>query len=413
MNKAILAYAVEDTKIAESIISEKESKEIKFNIECYPVLNNNFWDDLSNEKIDTKNILIICSQSFIQKHKFNLYKYAFRKNNDRYIFSLILIDEETKRDGFISNIPSNVDVFHYYNTSTESSSEIIEFIKALQVIENRDTKYKLKTTTKKALLFKQSSLLLIFSVLFSLLSIVLTIIIYGDSFFYESTLWIIMLITTAGAIALFFSLYDLILRSRRKAEQSEKDEFKKELDNSLSQTVIKKSSEINFNSVKENKENEIDQFIGVDEYQLLGHLKLNWLQMKGYYDISKRQATRSFWCAIVLCFLGFSIIAFAIFSPLIPGFTKENSIIQIIGTIGGAVVEVISGTIFIVYSKSLSQMNLYHKALSNYQQYLNCVNLVSKLSTVEKQDAFYEKIILNEMNKINEFVNDEINNKKT
>lgn len=112
-------------------------------------------------------------------------------------------------------------------------------------------------------------------------------------------------------------------------------------------------------------------------------------------------------------FFGFSIIAFAIFSPLIPGFTKENSIIQIIGTIGGAVVEVISGTIFIVYSKSLSQMNLYHKALSNYQQYLNCVNLVSKLSTVEKQDAFYEKIILNEMNKINEFVNDEINNKKT
>ena len=222
-----------------------------------------------------------------------------------------------------------------------------------------------------------------------------------------------MLITTAGAIALFFSLYDLILRSRRKAEQSEKEEFKKELDNSLSQTVIKKSSEINFNSVKENKENEIDQFIGVDEYQLLGHLKLNWLQMKGYYDISKRQATRSFWCAIVLCFLGFSIIAFAIFSPLIPGFTKENSIIQIIGTIGGAVVEVISGTIFIVYSKSLSQMNLYHKALSNYQQYLNCVNLVSKLSTVEKQDAFYEKIILNEMNKINEFVNDEKKKKKT
>ena len=96
---------------------------------------------------------------------------------------MIVIDEETKRDGFISNIPSNVDVFHYYNTSTESSSEIIEFIKALQVIENRDTKYKLKTTTKKALLFKQSSLLLIFSVLFSLLSIVLTIIIYGDSFF--------------------------------------------------------------------------------------------------------------------------------------------------------------------------------------------------------------------------------------
>ena len=61
MNKAILAYAVEDTKIAESIISEKESKEIKFNIECYPVLNNNFCNLLF------KSINLICINTPLER----------------------------------------------------------------------------------------------------------------------------------------------------------------------------------------------------------------------------------------------------------------------------------------------------------------------------------------------------------
>lgn len=44
-------------------------------------------------------------------------------------------------------------------------------------------------------------------------------------------------------------------------------------------------------------------------------------------------------------------------------------------------------------------MNLYHKALSEYQRYLSCVNLVSKISTIEKQDQLYEEIIHEEIKK--------------
>lgn len=90
---------------------------------------------------------------------------------------------------------------------------------------------------------------------------------------------------------------------------------------------------------------------------------------------------------------------FAILSPLIPYFRSENSLIPIIGSVGGAVVELFAGTILIVYIKSLSQMNLYHKALSGYQRYLSCINLVSKISSTEKQDQLYEDIIREEMKK--------------
>lgn len=121
--------------------------------------------------------------------------------------------------------------------------------------------------------------------------------------------------------------------------------------------------------------------------------------MKGYYDISKQQAKTSFAWAIIISFIGIVLIAFAIISPLIPVFQNQNILIPVIGSIGGAVVELFAGTILVVYIKSLSQMNLYHKALSEYQRYLSCVNLVSKISTIQKQDQLYEEIIHEEIKK--------------
>ncbi len=93
------------------------------------------------------------------------------------------------------------------------------------------------------------------------------------------------------------------------------------------------------------------------------------------------------------------MIIFAALSPLIPHFASEDSLVQIIGSIGGAVVELFAGTILIVYIKTLSQMNIYHKALSEYQRFLSCINLVSKIRNEEKQDELYEAIIREEMKK--------------
>ena len=153
------------------------------------------------------------------------------------------------------------------------------------------------------------------------------------------------------------------------------------------------------NTARDKIDSEIALAMGDDDYLPLGHLKFNWKQMNGYYDISKKQAKTSFRWAIIICFLGISIIVFAVLSPLFPAFTGGNSLIPVIGSIGGAVVELFAGTIFVLYIKSLSQMNLYHKALSEYQRYLSCVNLVSKVSILEKQDLLYEEIIRGEIKK--------------
>ena len=134
---------------------------------------------------------------------------------------------------------------------------------------------------------------------------------------------------------------------------------------------------------------EMSRAIGEDVYLPLGHLKLNWKQMKGYYDISKKQATAAFSLAIVICFIGIAIFVFAVLSPIFPIFSSTNSLIPIIGTIGGTIVELFAGTILVVYKKTLSQMNLYHEALADYQRYLSCVNLVDMVSDIEKRNLLY------------------------
>ena len=94
-------------------------------------------------------------------------------------------------------------------------------------------------------------------------------------------------------------------------------------------------------------------------------------------------------------------------------YSSENNLIPIIGTICGAVAELFAGTTYIVYNKALSQMNLYHEALSHYQNYLSCVNLISKISSRDKQDEMYQKIIEKEMGFTIDSIDLDIDNKKS
>lgn len=402
MIDAVLAYIVEDTTIANSIIEEVDNAKLGFSIKRYPVLGNSFWNELSDWNIDSKNVFIICSKLFGQKYEFELKKHVFKKKPGKYNFILITPADESK-DEFISRMIQyssalNISVLQFSNTNP--NTKIIDFMYAFQTIKKREYKTEPINSTRTVFILN-----IIMLVLWSIGMVeVFFIIIFpmrmaADTFdiFIVVLLWLLL----ACMPAIQFRIH------RRKSQRDEQD-FKKELDDSLSELVIKtnsKNTTKNNNSENINGYSDIEQFIGADEYQLLGHLKLNWRQMRDFYEISTKQARKSFFWAIIFCIVGLIVIVLAIVSPL---FTGNNSLVSLIGAIGGAVVEVISGTVFFIYKKSLSQMNLYHEALSQYQHYLNCVNLVSKLSYTEKQDELYEKIILTEINKTSEFDNEEV-----
>ena len=402
MIDAILAYIVEDTTIANSIIEEIDNSKLGFNIERYPVLGNSFWNELSNRDINSKNIFIICSKQFGGKYEFELKKYVLKKKPGKYNFILITPVDESK-DNFISQIihyssALNITVLQFSNTNP--NTKIIEFVYALQIVK----KNKIKSINSRKNIDAKSMFISFCSAFTGVLLVYLS----DPNHFGDIDIVVFILVFLFWFIFAGFAVYAIEVAVRRKLQRREEQDFKKELDDSLSEPVIKTNSKSiakNNNSENINGYSDIEQFIGTDEYQLLGHLKLNWRQMRDFYEISTKQARKSFFWAIIFCIVGLIVIVLAIVSPL---FTGNNSLVSLIGAIGGAVVEVISGTVFFIYKKSLSQMNLYHEALSQYQHYLNCVNLVSKLSYAEKQDELYEKIILTEINKTSEFDNEEV-----
>ena len=242
----------------------------------------------------------------------------------------------------------------------------------------------------------------------------------------ESSLFVIALSVLFSPISipdkakpLFFALLILIqlviaiefiglLRIRKKSlNDEEKNQFSEDLLDNLSKP---KENPINSSSENSNKGN---VELAEEEYFPIGHLRLNWNEIKVYYRISKKQATHSFVLAFVSCIIGICIMIFAILSPMFEAYSSENNLIPIIGTICGAVAELFAGTTYIVYNKALSQMNLYHEALSHYQNYLSCVNLISKISSRDKQDEMYQKIIEKEMGFTIDSIDLDIDNKKS
>lgn len=182
-----------------------------------------------------------------------------------------------------------------------------------------------------------------------------------------------------------------------KNAKNEQQLFLQELNNSLAKPYKAPNSSTDDNI--EPEPNSPSDIQPGEVYYPIGHLRLNWNEIKVYYQISKDQASKSFKLACRSCMIGFAMIIFVLICPFIPQYSSvvKDSLIPLIGGIGGVITEIFAGTTFIVYNKALSQMNLYHKALSHYQTYLSCVNLIDKVPSPEKRTELYEKIIVKEM----------------
>lgn len=72
-----------------------------------------------------------------------------------------------------------------------------------------------------------------------------------------------------------------------------------------------------------------------------------------------------------------------------PGF-----LLLVCSTFAGAVIEVIAGLIFLIYSKSIEQLNTFHKTLYDNQKILSSIHLVNSVYETNK-DALYAYIIQN------------------
>lgn len=116
----------------------------------------------------------------------------------------------------------------------------------------------------------------------------------------------------------------------------------------------------------------------------LSQMEQNITELREYYVISKKQCRITFSAAMMACILGFALFAIGILISYDP----ENTTVIDSSTIGGAIVEVIAGLFFWMYSKSLDQLNYYYEGLSTTQNSLSAIQLAEKMDEPNRDQAF-------------------------
>lgn len=148
--------------------------------------------------------------------------------------------------------------------------------------------------------------------------------------------------------------------------------------------------------VNDNKGNSKENSTEKDNSHIdaLAMMRVNLTAIKDYYEWSQKQARTAFNWAISFCFMGLALV---IAACAIQIWTKSDNKIPVLVSIGGIVTEFVSGTIFIIYRYSLSQLNHYHNALHEDERFLSSVNLLSYFSSDEKKDEMLKEIIKGEI----------------
>lgn len=161
-------------------------------------------------------------------------------------------------------------------------------------------------------------------------------------------------------------------------------------------TFIKNKLDIKV-AVKEDKEikEEVNRVVNLleNEKDVLSLMIKNVSELREYYVMNKQQARNSFSAALFISILGFLLFSSGI---IISYSTASNSAIQYT-TIGGAIVEIIAGLFFWLYSKALTQINLFHTSLLKTEKFLTAIQLVERISE-NNRDQTYSFIIANIIN---------------
>ncbi len=120
----------------------------------------------------------------------------------------------------------------------------------------------------------------------------------------------------------------------------------------------------------------------------------NMVEIREYFNISKKQAKYSFTYAVVATIFGFIMFVIAILIAII---YKEINV-SIITAIGASITELISVVALKINKDAQKQLNYYYDALHENEQYLSTLSLISKISK-GKQDDIYIDVIQNYLQK--------------
>ena len=167
---------------------------------------------------------------------------------------------------------------------------------------------------------------------------------------------------------------------RLKELESQNSQDKRKIDK-LRQQIAESDREINRLNA------ELDQIFRDLEIQRIQIENLKG--SKDYFRISKLHAKASFIISVIACFVGLGLLAVAAYFAI----REKDYQVAIVPAIGGAVANFIAATVFWVHNKSAQQLNRYYDSLHEIEVLLSSVKVIEKISTPDKRDEAYARIL--------------------
>jgi hypothetical protein len=109
--------------------------------------------------------------------------------------------------------------------------------------------------------------------------------------------------------------------------------------------------------------------------------------LESYYQDGLAQARRSFNWALIAAGIGLAFFLAAVTFLLITQAAPVAVPVAVVSAIGGALVEVVAGINFFLYSKTTTQLAAFHQHLDQTQRFLLANNICESLEGDTKQSA--------------------------
>ncbi|MDT8975714.1 hypothetical protein RQP50_05600 [Paenibacillus sp. chi10] len=121
-------------------------------------------------------------------------------------------------------------------------------------------------------------------------------------------------------------------------------------------------------------------------------VSINLRNLEEYYDLVKLSNKKSFYSSLVMSFFGILIISGAL---TVSYFSSEFKDITYIVTAAGILVEVISGLMFFLYSRTVLQLKSYHDSLIDVQNVLLSFKLIEDTKDEQMRSEVMKQMIEN------------------
>ena len=347
-------------------------------------INSNVNFDIQKRIECADIILVIVDENFTENISLNeelqLALDSIKKNKNQILFLIVTNN---------AVVPAFLEGMRYFKCDSRSKNDICKVKEEIEKVLNHK-KYNIKKGVLKKSYSKTFSMIIL-TLAIEMFAMLFVVLYFEERPFNMGgiedndifTMSIGMISAMLALVALITSYLSIMKRRWQEDDKEEIESYSRRLQKAIVPEEAKQGGQES--SANKETKKEIDA---------LGRMMINLEDIKEFYTWSQKQAKASFILAVSMCILGFILMIFAIFLPIIFSLSFQMSLVP---ALGGVITELVAGTALAVYKKSLVQLNHYHKALHEDERFLSSVNLLGKFSTIEAQDDMLREIIRSEI----------------